>query len=49
MARREARVRLLSTPDPWFGLTHPADAPHVRERLRALHAAGAYPERLFAS
>jgi len=47
MARGEARVRLLSTPDPWFGLTHPADAPFVRSRLRALHAAGAYPEHLF--
>ena len=49
MARGEARVRLLSTPDPWFGLTHPADAPSVRQRLLALHAEGAYPEYLFAA
>ena len=49
MGRGEARVRLLFTPDPWFGLTHPADAPHVRDRLRALHVEGAYPEHLFAA
>lgn len=47
MSRGEARVRVLATPDPWFGLTHPADAPSVRARLLALHAEGAYPERLF--
>ena len=49
MARGEARVRLLSTPDPWFGVTHRADAPYVSARLRALHAEGAYPEHLFAA
>ena len=49
MARGEARVRLLSTPDPWFGLTHPQDATSVRLRLRALHAEGVYPEHLFAA
>jgi hypothetical protein len=49
IAAGAARVRLLSTPDPWFGMTHRADLPHVKGRLRALHAAGAYPERLFAA
>jgi hypothetical protein len=49
IARSEARVRLLSTPDSWFGLTHRADLPQVSERLRALHREGAYPERLFAA
>ena len=49
MARGEARVRLLSTPDPWFGLTHRADAKGVSQRLLALHAEGAYPEHLFAA
>lgn len=48
IARREARVRLLPTPDPWFGMTHREDAPEVRERLRALHVQGAYPQPLFA-
>lgn len=49
IARGEALVRLLSTPDPWFGMTHRADGPYVSERLRALHREGAYPERLFAA
>jgi hypothetical protein len=49
IARGEARVRLLSTPDPWFGMTHRADTPYVSERLRGLHAEGAYPEHLFAA
>lgn len=49
MTSGDARVQLLSTPDPWFGLTHPADAPTVRARLLALHAQGAYPEPLFAA
>jgi Nucleotidyl transferase len=49
IAAGEARVRVLPTPDPWFGLTHRADLPEVKARLRALHDAGAYPERLFAA
>jgi hypothetical protein len=49
VARGRARVRLLTTPDPWFGMTHRADAPEVSARLRALHAEGVYPERLFAA
>jgi Nucleotidyl transferase len=48
LARGQARVRLLTTPDPWFGMTHRADAREVSERLRTLHAEGAYPDRLFA-
>jgi hypothetical protein len=49
IAAGRARVRLLSTPEPWFGITHRADAEGVRRRLRALHSAGAYPGRLFAA
>jgi hypothetical protein len=49
IARQEARVRLLSTPEPWFGMTHRADVPLVSQRLRALHRDGVYPERLFAA
>jgi hypothetical protein len=48
VARGQARVRLITTPDPWFGMTHRADAPEVSRRLQTLHAEGAYPERLFA-
>jgi hypothetical protein len=44
-----ARVRMLPTTDPWFGITHPQDAPLVAARLRRLVDAGAYPSPLFAS
>ncbi|HEY7515408.1 MAG TPA: nucleotidyltransferase [Vicinamibacteria bacterium] len=42
-----ARVRVLETPSPWFGMTHRADAKAVSESLRALVAAGEYPEPLW--
>jgi hypothetical protein len=42
-----ARVRVLETPSPWFGMTHRADQKAVSESLRALVAAGEYPNRLF--
>ena len=48
LARGAARVRVLPTDSPWTGITHPADRPVVAARLRALVAAGAYPEDLFA-
>jgi hypothetical protein len=40
------RVRVLQTPDSWFGLTYREDLPHVAAAIRALIAAGHYPERL---
>jgi hypothetical protein len=49
IAKGQARVRVLPTPDPWFGMTHRADVPSVKSRLLALHAEGTYPERLFAA
>ena len=48
LARGAARVRVLPTDSPWTGITHPADRPIVAARLRALVAAGAYPEDLLA-
>ncbi len=44
-----ARVRVLETPSPWFGMTHRADAKAVSESLRALVAAGEYPDPLWGS
>jgi NDP-sugar pyrophosphorylase family protein len=41
-----ARVRVLQTPDPWFGITYREDLPRVAASIRALVAAGHYPERL---
>jgi len=43
----QARVRVLPTPSPWFGMTHREDAPRVAESLRALVAEGEYPSPLW--
>jgi MobA-like NTP transferase domain len=47
IAAGTARVRVLETPSPWFGMTHRADAKAVSESLRALVAAGEYPDPLW--
>jgi hypothetical protein len=44
---KTARVRVLETPGPWFGLTHPGDHPKVVEGLRELTATGVYPSPLW--
>jgi hypothetical protein len=43
--RGELDVTVIPTTSTWLGVTHPEDAPHVRERLAALTAAGVYPPR----
>ncbi len=43
----KARVRLLETPDKWFGVTYKEDKPTVVEAIRKLVDAGVYPEKLF--
>jgi hypothetical protein len=47
LVRRRARVRVLSTPEIWHGLTYPADVARCRERVLALVDAGVYPRRLW--
>ena len=44
---KSARVRVLETPGPWFGLTHAGDHPKVAEGLRELTARGIYPSPLW--
>jgi len=41
------RVRALSAPGPWFGLTHQADRDNVRKGLKKLTAEGVYPSPLW--
>ncbi|MBI2797522.1 MAG: NTP transferase domain-containing protein [Gemmatimonadetes bacterium] len=48
LAAGRARARLLSSEGPWCGVTHREDRPGAVAALAALHAAGAYPARLFA-
>lgn len=42
-----ARLRVLRTPDSWFGVTYREDRPRVVESIRRLVAQGEYPERLW--
>jgi MobA-like NTP transferase domain len=42
-----ARVTVLSTPDPWFGITYKEDKALVQQRIQALVDAGAYPANLW--
>jgi len=44
----EARVKVLRTSDSWFGVTYREDRPRVIESVRALIAAGTYPEKLWS-
>ncbi len=43
----QARVRLLRTGAPWFGITYREDRPRVIESIRHLVARGEYPEKLW--
>jgi NDP-sugar pyrophosphorylase family protein len=49
LVRRGARVRVVETPGPWFGLTHRQDRPAVSAGLRVLADAGQYPNALWGT
>ena len=42
-----ATVKVLSTPDKWFGVTYQEDRPMVVEKLKELTKKGIYPSPLF--
>lgn len=43
----QSEVKVLHTPDQWYGVTYQEDKPSVKKGLEALIAAGQYPEKLF--
>jgi UTP-glucose-1-phosphate uridylyltransferase len=43
----QARVKVLSSQDAWFGVTYREDRPRVVESIGGLIASGAYPEKLW--
>jgi len=47
VAAGKARVRVLRTSDPWFGVTYREDRPLVVESIRRLVNGGRYPEKLW--
>ena len=44
---KKIRLKVLSSPDTWFGVTYAADKPKVVEALRALTTEGKYPDGLW--
>ncbi|MFC6999145.1 nucleotidyltransferase family protein [Rufibacter roseus] len=42
-----AKVRVLSSPEKWFGVTYPEDKPIAVNTLRSLIDAGVYPKNLW--
>ena len=40
-------VRVLETPDVWYGMTYREDLPAVRAAFRKMHESGIYGENLF--
>ena len=46
---RKINLKVLSSPDNWFGVTYAADKPKVMSALRALTDAGKYPDGLWAN
>ncbi len=41
------KVRVLETPDAWFGVTYQDDKPRVLEAFKNLQTDGSYPEKLW--
>jgi hypothetical protein len=48
VAAGEARVKVLSSPDAWFGVTYREDRPSVVASIGKLIAEGLYPKNLWA-
>jgi len=44
----QAKVKVLRSPDSWFGVTYREDRPQVVESIRKLVAKGEYPEKLWS-
>ena len=49
IARGSARVRVMESPGPWFGLTHWRDRAAVMTGLQTLVDRGVYPRTLWES
>ncbi len=45
LAADKATVKVLHSPDKWYGVTYAADKPVVVEALKAMTAEGLYPEK----
>lgn len=48
IAQGRGKVKVLPTPDRWFGVTYPEDKPTVMASIAKCKAAGLYPEKLWS-
>jgi len=46
VSRGEGKIKVLSTPSQWFGVTNPEDGEVVRKKIKELIESGKYPESL---
>ncbi len=49
LEKGKARVKVLPTPDRWYGVTYPADRPFVQAAVRQMVSEGLYPENLWGA
>lgn len=47
LREEKADVKVLNTPDKWYGVTYKEDKPTVEAAVRRMRAGGLYPERLW--
>ena len=48
LSEKKASVKVLTTPDRWFGVTYSADKPDVMASIKKLKQDGVYPEKLWS-
>lgn len=45
---KKAKVKVLTSPSSWFGVTYKKDKPYVVKRIKKLIADGVYPQKLWS-
>lgn len=48
ITHQQAQVKMLPSPDSWFGMTYQQDKKHVVQSIQNLITAGVYPAKLFS-
>lgn len=48
IAEKKAKVKVLTSPSSWFGVTYKADKPHVVKKINKLISDGVYPKKLWS-
>lgn len=47
IGQKKAKVKILESPERWFGITYKEDKPEVVGRIKSLLESGVYPSRLY--